>query len=163
MVYKYEWGGYQFPVPAETVGKRCEQIEQAYGNVTKQNLVDDARPEDSELHSLFEWDDAVAGEAYRRFQAGKVLSSLKLTVVKRDSTPVRVKAFVNVSSESSARYVNINVARADSSKMSVVLRNAFNEMQMFIAKYRGLSELECVIDAMETAMEKVRNEQREAG
>ena len=160
MVYQYEWGGYHFPVSADIVGQQCEQIEKEEGTVTKQNLVDYSRDDKSELHCLFEWDDQIAGEAYRREQAGRILSSLKMVVLKSDAKQVKVKAYVNVSEEKTAKYMNIELARQDADKMNVVLQNAIREMQTFILKYRGLSELEPVFDAMETAMEGVKNGQK---
>jgi hypothetical protein len=39
------------------------------GNVSPESLVDAARPANSPIHHLFEWDDAVAGERYRLEQA----------------------------------------------------------------------------------------------
>ncbi|WP_349319034.1 hypothetical protein [Mycolicibacterium canariasense] len=48
------------------------------GELTPQIVVDEARPETSELHHRFEWDDAVAGEAYRRTQAAELIRSVRI-------------------------------------------------------------------------------------
>lgn len=48
------------------------------GKLTPQNVVDDARPEESELHGRFEWDDSVAGEQYRLVQARRLITSVRI-------------------------------------------------------------------------------------
>jgi len=48
-------------------------IYEKHGEITPKIVVEEARPHDSLLHHRFEWDDSVAGEAYRRVQAGGLL------------------------------------------------------------------------------------------
>lgn len=54
-------------------------IYEKYGELTPQSVVDEARPDTSELHNRFEWDDAIAGEAYRRSQASELIRSVRIT------------------------------------------------------------------------------------
>lgn len=54
------------------------EIYKTKGELTPQIVVDEARPEDHPLHSRFEWDDAAAGEAYRRVQAQEMIRSVKI-------------------------------------------------------------------------------------
>lgn len=48
-------------------------IYRARGELTPQLVVDEARPKDAPLHDRFEWDNKVAGEAYRRVQAQQLI------------------------------------------------------------------------------------------
>lgn len=55
------------------------RIYEANGELTPQAVVDDARPVKSELHNRFEWDNKVAGEAYRCSQAAELIRSVRIT------------------------------------------------------------------------------------
>lgn len=46
--------------------------------LTPQLVVDEARPLNAPLHGRFEWNDTVAGEAYRRHQASELIRSVKI-------------------------------------------------------------------------------------
>lgn len=61
--------------------------------LTPKDVVDDARPPDSELHNRFEWDDSVAGEKYRLVQASELIRSVEIEYPSPDSEPRRVRAF----------------------------------------------------------------------
>ena len=61
------------------------RIYEKNGELTPAAVVDEARPEKSELHHRFEWDDAVAGEAYRRTQAAELIRSVKITFSDRST------------------------------------------------------------------------------
>lgn len=88
------WRGEKsFPVPAQFVGQAIERIQETEGieNVPPQRLVDEARPEGSTLHPLFEWDDQVAAEAHRRERARNIIRALGVREVRleivQDRTP----------------------------------------------------------------------------
>lgn len=53
-------------------------IYQKHGELTEQLIVDEARPKTAPLHHRFEWDNKLAGEAYRRVQAGELIRSVKI-------------------------------------------------------------------------------------
>lgn len=78
---QFEWKkGNRYKIPAPLVGIAVKKIEKENGLCQPQDIVDLARPESSELHTLFEWRDDVAGEAYRLTQARKLISSLRVVV-----------------------------------------------------------------------------------
>lgn len=54
------------------------RIYEKAGELTPELVVDEARPKTSELHHRFEWDDEIAGEAYRRVQAAELIRSVKV-------------------------------------------------------------------------------------
>ena len=153
MVYK--WEGYSYNVPAETVGKCCEEIERTYGSITSSNMVDAARSPESELHPLFEWDDLIAGEKWRKQQAKVILSSLRIVVNESEEKPTTVRAFVNVSppSRTETFYVQIEKAVNDENNHQQLLLNAYRELNAFQAKYQVLNELKPLFDLINTLKE----------
>ena len=156
MVFKYEWGIMKFPVAAETVGKRCKELEKDYGSITKQMLLDSAREANDDLHGLFEWNDGIAAEKYRLHQAGQVLSSLKVSVIEDDKEqekPKRTKAFVQVQRDNHrAVYMNVNVALGNEDTRKSVLEIALAELKCFREKYETLTELARVIEAIDAVI-----------
>ncbi len=66
---RYSWK-YGNSFSAQMVGEQFEAIEKRDGTLTKAAIVDAARSEDSPMHGMFEWDDAVAGELYREEPGG---------------------------------------------------------------------------------------------
>lgn len=153
MVYK--WEGYSYDVPAEVVGKCCEEIEHEYGAITSSNMVNAARSTESELHPLFEWDDQIAGEKWRNQQAKMILSSLRIVVNESEEKPIIVRAFVNVSppSKNEAVYIQIEKAVNDESNHQQLLLNAYRELNAFQKKYQALSELKPLFELINALKE----------
>lgn len=63
-------------------------------------VLDEAKDESSPLHGHFEWDDSVAAEAHRRYQARVLIQRCKITVV--ESEPTTIRAFVSLQSDREA-------------------------------------------------------------
>ena len=51
LVYKYRTIDY--PVPAQSVGERLEELDREFGEVTPKIMVDDARPEGALMHPMY--------------------------------------------------------------------------------------------------------------
>lgn len=63
---------------------QLQAIYDSHGNLTPAIVVDEARDEAHPLHDRFEWDNIVAGEAWRKRQAHELIRSVK--VVYRPAT-----------------------------------------------------------------------------
>lgn len=80
-------------VPADVVLAELERIRKnGGGELTAGAVVNDARPPDSRLHPLFEWDDAKAGEQFRENQARRVIRAI--VIVREEQAPA--PAYLNV-------------------------------------------------------------------
>ena len=146
-LYRYE--GYQFPVPAQVVGELCEKIEERDGEVTRKGLLDASRDEASPTHKLFEWDDDVAAEKWRMYQAGKVLQALKITIITPDREKQTQRAYVNViPKDVEGSYRSFNIAMTQVDLREGVLQRALRELTTFQEKYSNLTELSKVFDAI---------------
>lgn len=58
--------------------KHLQMIQDAEGRITPKAVVDRARPPDSPLHPLFEWDDSIAGDLHRQNQARTLIRTVKV-------------------------------------------------------------------------------------
>ena len=57
-------------------------------------VLDEAKDESSPLHGHFEWDNSVAAEAHRRYQARVLIQRCKIRLVEHE--PVEIRAFVSL-------------------------------------------------------------------
>lgn len=160
MVYKYEWKAGFGKVPADVAGKHIEKLQKEKGEVTKETLLDSARPEDSAIHPLYEWDDSVAAEKYRLSQSGHILRNLvRVAVVDTgvEKEQKTVRAFIDVSEHDKTekgRYIDIYTALSNENTRAIVLRKALDELVAFKNKYETLNEFANVFDAI-NEVEKV--------
>lgn len=97
--FMYEWASRNYAISAQVVGETVERLGNLNGGFCPPSaLVEEARPDDHELHILFEWDDSVAAEAHRRQQARQVINSVRVVPAIEDgSAPApSFPAFVSV-------------------------------------------------------------------
>lgn len=128
-------------------------------------VVDYARNPQTLLHKKFQWDDSVAAEQYRIWQARQIIR-LELVVVKEDKKgKVRilssvteekgkiVRAFVSLEDDrhsgENRGYRSLMDVLSDSDLRNQMLEQAKNDMNVFRKKYSMLSELAGVFEAMD--------------
>ena len=103
------------------------------------------------MHCLFEWDDAVAAERFRVEQARFIIRNI--TVEEVGEPEIRV-----YSSTGRRKYVETRTALEDIDMRSVLMKNAISDIQSFQAKYRALTQLAGILDAMEVAKQELMQE-----
>lgn len=139
MVYK--WKTYDYSVPAQEVGERIEKLDKEHGEVTPEILLEDARPEGSVLHPLYEWRDDIAAEKYRLRQSGKILRELVIVEIEHPEVGeiVPVRAFVSVSpGNDKGSYRPTIVALSNEETKKQVFNNALRELNALEMKYKHL-------------------------
>jgi hypothetical protein len=98
--YQYK-PGYFGPkkVPAEVLATELAKLEEK-GPLTAKRVVDAARPVKSPLHPELEWDDKIAGEAYRVGQARTWIRAIEIVIEPKEPEEPRVivPAYVHVPS-----------------------------------------------------------------
>ena len=82
-------------VKAQDAGEELERISKEHGEVTPPLVVDEARPEESPIHDVFEWDDYVAAEHHREHQARQLIRSIQVVKPEGNTEPV----FIHIHSE----------------------------------------------------------------
>lgn len=142
----YAWKkGYPYKVPAQVAGEMCKQLEEN-GGLTAKKLVEANRPKDAPLHDAFEWNNREAAEKWREQQARVMIASLvTLDVETEHKEPVR--AFFNIS-YTDPDYESIEVIIQSEDKHAALLNRAMNELKAFQMKYRTLTELNPVFEAI---------------
>lgn len=149
--YSWKYGNRFDP---DMVGHEFEAIERRNGVLTKKAVVDAARPVDSPMHEMYEWDDAVAGELWRENQAGYYIRMLEVKIVpvgNPSGKPVTTRGFVNVApvaAGNAGQFMNVRSAISQPETYKIVLDRATNELRMFRDKYSDFKELEPVFAAI---------------
>lgn len=141
----YQWKIPSMPVDADSAGNELERIcQKNNGNLLAKDVVEESRPESAVLHKCFEWDDAVAAERFREVQAGQIIRNITVVHSEEGCEPTEVRAFVSVQKS----YQPIRVVMSDMDKKAELLLSAFRELKAFQQKYKSLSELDPVFDAI---------------
>lgn len=119
-----------------------QAIYDEHGKLTPAIVVDVARAEDHPLHSRFEWDDAVAGEAWRRHQAHELIRSVRVVYKNADEkNPEKsVRAFHAIRNETGHVYEPLDRVVNDEFSRQLVLRDMEREWLALRRRYEQFAE-----------------------
>jgi len=142
--------------------KLCYELEtirrKHKGILNPKDVVQFARNSDTALHQEFEWNDKIAGDAYRILQARELIRT-RVTVLTPDSKPVRAYVSLPNDRKPNGGYRRINDVLEKPAWREQMLQNAMADMRAFQVKYAVLKELANVFAAMQE-VEARREEQR---
>ncbi len=124
--------------------KVLDELSELGDEYSLSDVVKKAKDENSEMHSIFEWDDSVAGEEYRKIQAGKMVRNL--VIVRNDETEEKtnVRYFVSTGKRDST-YTPTRLVIRNQDAYEQLLERAYAELRAFKEKYSTLSELEEIL------------------
>src|SRR5690606_12888800 len=90
---------------ANTVGQHLELLRgQSKGELTPEDIRDDARPDRSPLHSFCEWDDSAAAHQHRLQQARGLIRSVVAIYTREDAPAVKQRAYVHIPEGETSHY-----------------------------------------------------------
>lgn len=119
-----------------------QAIYEQRGVLTPALVVDEARRPEHPLHSRFEWDDSVAGEAYRQQQAQTLIRSVKIRYVSADAAEVSdpVRAFTSVKTPTGYAYQPTLEVVTDPLKVRMVLADMRREWQQMRRRWEAYEQ-----------------------
>ena len=138
---KYSWSlDGLYKEDPELVAQELEKLDE----LTPENVVEHARNNESSiLHNMFEWDNDIAGEKYRKIQASSIITSIRVQIIDEkdeEKPPKVVRAFVQMKKQS--EYQLIETAIADVDKYQILLEKAYKELGQVKNKYTTLQEIQ---------------------
>ena len=86
--YVYRNGAHIKGVDASTACEELSRIHDKHDGLTNQDVLDESRPEEAPLHPIFEWDDSLAAEEWRKKQAGDVVRAVRIVQPEGHTEPV---------------------------------------------------------------------------
>lgn len=137
---KYCWTCVTFGnADANKVGKELEKIE-SKGELTRDAVLEYAKNKKSELHKCFEWDDKIAGEKFRLYQATNVLTSISIVYEEEPKRTTRM--YVNIKNEKEKReYKNIISVLENDEEYKQLLDKAERDFVSYKEKYQSILQL----------------------
>lgn len=147
----YGWrAGSRVNIDAQAAGEALANLQKGHnGLLEPEMVVDAARDEASPLHPHFEWDNAVAAEAFRADQARELVRSLTVDISRSNLETKAVRAFVNVDIGSERGYLSTFTAMSSEELRKQVLERAFGELEAWRARHAELSELARIFAAID--------------
>lgn len=141
---EYTWKHWRFSADAQLVGEELEKLEFA-GELTADEVLKYAKnnPE-SETYKCFEWDNTIAGEKYRRYQASQIMTSISLKI-KVDETQKEIQnVYVNIrtSQDDKRTYKNIKEVLKNDTEYQQILDKAKQSFINCKEKYETLLDKE---------------------
>lgn len=138
--YSWKMSGFYDKADANIVGKEIDEL----SSITCENVVEKAKDETTELHKLFEWDNNIAGEKYRKIQANQIIQNIQVVVKKGDekNAPTLSKAFVTL--KKNTEFEPIEVVVNNPEKYNALLDRATRQLKTIREKYAELEELQSI-------------------
>lgn len=133
---------------AKGVGEHLELLrKQCKGELTPEDVLADAKNDNSPLHSFFEWSDTEAARQYRLQQARGLIRAVVAVYVSDDKPAVRQKAYVHIAEPSAPHYRETTQAMSQAKTRKLVLERAWREFQQWRKRYADLKEFADLYDA----------------
>lgn len=142
--------GFNAKVDPVIVGLHIEKLADEYGVCSPTMLVETARPKRSQLHPLFEWDDAKAAERWRIEQARAVVQTIRIVT---DEGVEEAPAFVHVRIVNddgvSEGYAPAIQMQTNEQMRDFVLQEALAQLNSLRRRYGRLERLSKVWEAVD--------------
>lgn len=145
---------------AKAVGAHLELLRQQFkGELTPEDVLSDAKHDNSPLHSFFEWDNTAAAHQHRLAQARGLIRSVVAVYVdeEKKQPAMRAKAYVHIAEAGSPHYREAGHAMSQTKTRQLVLQRAWRELQAWRKRYADIkefSELFDVVDEIEKNLPK---------
>ena len=138
------WSMKMFKADANKVYSELEQITER----TPQNVVDYAaeHPE-SELYKCFTWDDTKAANEWRKQEARQVMRLLVFEA-ENEEEPIKVRVLQKTDEE----YKPVTQIVRNKDEYKELLKRAKAELAAFKERYKTLTELETVLEAIDAVI-----------
>lgn len=116
--------------------------------ITPEEVLERARSDKgSELHKCFEWNDGIAAEKYRLSQARQIIQLLIVKPDKGKENEPKIRVFQITTETNNYQPIRLFIEQPDEYK--ALLQRAKDELQALKNRYKTLSELEKVFEAID--------------
>lgn len=156
-VYRPAPGAQFNATDAQIIGRTLERL----GEFAPKDVVDAARPVSSPIHKFFEWNDSIAAEKFRLFQARNMVNHVQIVIRRPDGEEEPTKAFHSIRMMPDddeglieAKYVSIRVVSSREDDRKQVIANALRELQGWKERY---AQYRAIFSGVFTAIEEVKS------
>jgi hypothetical protein len=131
---------------AQIYGEFLWKVREENGDtLSPETVLEKAKPKASPIHDFFEWDDSLAGEKYRLWQARYLIGRIEI-IIQTEEGEEQVRAFHNISIETEDEghergYVTIKDLQENEDYLRIVLVNALDEIKSWQKRYSQYKRL----------------------
>lgn len=152
-VFKWK-SGFSCKVNPQKAGEELERLSAANGGSLKpEDIVEAARDESSPLHDAFTWDDSEAAAQWRKTEARRMVSGIRIIRVENNRPTLSI-AYVSVADPNKGRgYQSVAEVMTDEELKARALSEAMQQMEGFQRRFGHLQELSSVFQAMKQIRE----------
>lgn len=150
----YEWlmKSLAKSVDANSVVEEFKKIEDIYGTLTPDSIVNFASNPQSVLHSLFEWDDTEAAKMYRLQQARTIINNIQVVVISSGNS-MRINAYEIIKSDNKRFYKNVE--EMSKPEINQVINQTIESINELRNKLKIFKELNKVDSKLEEAINEL--------
>ncbi|MDR3473331.1 MAG: hypothetical protein P4M09_16855 [Devosia sp.] len=143
---------------ATIVGAHIELLREKFkGELTPEDVLEDAKHDNSPLHSFFEWNDGEAAHQHRLQQARGLIRSVVAIYTREDEgkPAVRHRAYVHINEPKTPHYREASHAMSQKATRDQILNRALAELIAWQKKYKDLQEFAELFEAVEETKKKL--------
>jgi len=137
----------------EVASAEINRIYETFGRVEPQTVVNESEPIEAPLHGQFEWDDTVAGNAYRCHQARLIIRTVTIS---KDDAVDDTPAYVAVEVDGERFYEKTEVAVTKPDLWAQVMDETYAKLNGFKKRLRGLLDVEEDSERVEVTRRVIR-------
>jgi len=153
---RFQAGAATDPEAAKRVGEHLELLrKQCKGELTPEDVLADAKHDNSPLHDYFEWTDTDAAHQFRLQQARGLIRAVVAVYVSPDKPAVRQKAYIHIPEGSTPHYREMTHAMSQKKTRELVLQRAWREFQQWRKRYADLKEFAALFEAADEVVKKL--------
>jgi hypothetical protein len=115
-------------------------IKKKRGMITPDIVVEEAKSASHRLHNRFEWDNDIAGPAFRKEQARTLIQEVEISYVKSDGSKGRVREYYSVKRDNVYQYESLEDIKANPVSQEIVLAQMEREWRDLESKYESFQE-----------------------
>lgn len=135
---------------ANVVGAHIEMLRAKFkGELTPEDILDDAKHGNSPLHSFFEWDDSEAARQHRLKQARGLIRSVVAIYTSDNKHLVRQRAYVHIAETGAPHYREASHAMSQKDTRDAVLRRALGELNAWKKRYGDMKEFAKIVSVID--------------
>lgn len=144
---------------AQSYGERLYQLmlEKGETSLTPNEVVDDAKNENTPYHDFFEWDDKKASHSYRKWQARFLIDAIvEVKIINEVEKPIRTFHNVVITSGKEKRrvYAPSDVVFTTPDLYKQVIKRALEEAENWTRRYESYKELSKIVIAIKNTVKK---------
>lgn len=143
---KYSWKSAGFNADVQKVGEELEVLEKMTEISNKSVLEFAKKNKKSELNKCFEWDDKIAGEKYRLYQASTLISSISFVIEEEPVKKQKIYFSIKSDEKETRKFKNIKDILEDDEDYKALIQKAKNELETCTNNYESLLRKEDLKD-----------------